>query len=122
MWWKATTRSPGWYAVTPLPTAATTPAVSWPYTRGGGSRLCSIFLRSVWQIPQASTRIRISPGPMGGVGISSTPMVLSPRYTAACMVEGTTVGSESTIGNEIPQTTGGYDTPPAQPDQFRKPQ
>src|ERR1017187_939329 len=30
--------------------------------RGGARRLYSIFFRSVWQIPQASTRTRISPG------------------------------------------------------------
>ena len=46
--------------------------------RGGVSRLYSIFFRSVWQMPQASTRIRISPGPIAGVGISSTLTTLLP--------------------------------------------
>ncbi len=72
------TRSPGEKPRTPAPVAATTPAVSWPKMRGGASRLYSIFLRSVWQIPQLSTRISSSPGPIAGVGISSTDTVLSP--------------------------------------------
>ncbi len=40
------------------------PAISCPKMRGGGSRSCSTFLRSVWQMPQLSTRTSISPGPM----------------------------------------------------------
>src|SRR5580704_17403235 len=89
--------------------------------RGAANRLYSIFLRSVWQMPQASTRIRISPGPISGVGISSTPTVLWPRYTAACIVAGTAVGSESTIGNEISQRFRSQDTAALQPKQLRQP-
>ncbi len=63
---------------TPAPAAATTPAVSWPKMRGGASRLYSIFFRSVWQMPQLSTRTSSSPGPIWGVGTSSTETVLAP--------------------------------------------
>jgi hypothetical protein len=51
-----------------------------------GSRLYSIFFRSVWQIPHASTRTRISPGPIAGTSTGSTEIVLDPRYTAARIV------------------------------------
>src|ERR1022692_2858053 len=46
--------------------------------RGGARRLYSIFFRSVWQIPQASTRTRISPGPISGMGTCSTETTLWP--------------------------------------------
>src|SRR5882757_5510172 len=64
--------------------------------RGGVSRSYSIFFRSVWQTPQASTRIRISPSPMAGVLTSSTDTTLCPRYTAARMLE-------ATVGKKLPQ-------------------
>src|SRR5271170_1579344 len=56
--------------------------------RGGANRLYSIFFRSVWQIPQVSTRITSSPQPACGVSTDSTPIFPSPRYTAARIVAG----------------------------------
>ena len=61
------------------PSAATVPAISCPKMRGPGSRPFSIFLRSVGQIPQASTRTSISPGPGSGTGTSSTRRSPLPR-------------------------------------------
>ncbi len=91
-----------------------------PVNTGRSRRLCSIFFRSVWQMPHASTRIRISPAPIAGVGISSMLTILLPRYTAACMVSGMALTSESAVGNKIPQHTRGTDTTVAQPDQLRQ--
>src|SRR5258708_5073162 len=69
--------------------------------RGGASRLYSIFLRSVWQMPQASTRISSSPGPISGIGTDSTSTRDSPRYTAAFIV------SELAVGKKLSQSFGG---------------
>src|SRR5258708_1912065 len=63
-------------------------AVSWTYTRGAESRSYSIFFRSVWQIPQLSTRTRISPRPTEGVWIDCTATRPCPRYTAARIERG----------------------------------
>src|SRR5882724_7857473 len=68
--------------------------------RGGASRLYSIFLRSVWQMPQASTRISSSPGPISGTGTDSTSTRDSPRYTAAFIV------SELAVGKKLSQSFG----------------
>src|SRR5205823_3609556 len=72
-------------------------------------------------MPQASTRTRISPGPMSGIGISSTFTMLWPRYTAACIVAGMALTSESAVGKKIPQGSGGPGAATLQPDQFREP-
>ena len=66
--------------------------------RGGASRLYSIFFRSVWQMPQASTRIRISPGPISGIGTCSTATTLSP-YTRRRAWSSADRGHELRIGS-----------------------
>ena len=63
----------------PGPSAATVPAISCPKMRGPARRPFSIFLRSVGQIPQASTRTSISPGPGSGTGTSSRAIWPRPR-------------------------------------------
>ena len=58
----------------PSPTSATSPATSWPSTRGG-LRLGwpeRQILASVPQAEQLRTRITSSPGPADGSGASST--------------------------------------------------
>src|ERR1700681_1086406 len=78
--------------------------------RGAGRRLCSIFLRSVWQIPQDSTRISSSPRPISGTGMDSTATWLAPLYTAACMVAraaGAVTRLESAVGKKISKRMGG---------------
>jgi hypothetical protein len=48
-------------AVTDAPTASTTPAPSWPSTAGSGTGYhWSRTIRSVWQMPQATTRTSTS--------------------------------------------------------------
>src|SRR5690242_4816538 len=88
MWWNTMTRSPGANLVTFSPTAATVPEVSCPKIRGAECEPVAIFLRSVPQIPQVWTWIRISPGPICGTGTVYTRTSFTPRYTAASMVEG----------------------------------
>ena len=61
------------------------PAISWPKIRGPGSSPFWIFLMSVPQMPQASTRTSISAGPTGGTGTSSIRRSPAPLYTAAIM-------------------------------------
>ena len=56
---------------------------------GPATNPCSIFLRSVPQIPQAATRISTSPAPIAGTGTVSTTTLPLPRYTAARIVDGT---------------------------------
>ena len=63
----------------------TVPAISWPKMRGPGSRPFWIFLMSVPQMPQASTRTSISAGPTSGTGTSSTRRSPAPLHTAAIM-------------------------------------
>src|SRR5580704_13883241 len=87
--------------------------------RGGVRRLYSIFFRSVWQMPQASTRTRISPGPIAGIGTCSTDTTLRPLYTAAFMVGGT-VHSESAADNEPSYCTRCHVTVLVQSDELRK--
>src|SRR5208337_476479 len=82
---------------TPSPTFATTPEVSCPKMRGAEWDPLEIFFRSVPQIPQVWTRTRISPGPISGTGTSSMRTSFTPRYTAACMVEGILCLSLSTV-------------------------
>jgi hypothetical protein len=82
------TRSPGENLVTFPPIAATVPEVSWPKIRGAECEPVAIFFRSVPQIPQVWTLIRISPGPISGTGTVSSLTSWIPRYTAANMVEG----------------------------------
>ena len=50
--------------VTPSPTAATTPAISWPKMRGAECEPMWIFLRSVPQTPQVAILMSSSPGPI----------------------------------------------------------
>src|SRR5260370_27307265 len=92
--------------------------------RGGASRSYSIFFRSVWQIPQASTRTRISPIPIWGVGTSSTETVDRPMYTAALMVSGTTLAdacvSEATVCNKFSQRSRRNPAPFPQFHQLRR--
>src|SRR5579862_5063802 len=83
--------------------------------RGGVRRLYSIFFRSVWQTPHASTRIRISPSPIAGVSTSSTDTTLDPRYTAARMRAGV---SEFTAGKIFSKVFGGNRSTARQPDQL----
>src|SRR5258707_5045822 len=78
--------------------------------RGAESRSYSIFLRSVWQMPQLSTRISNSPGPISGVGRDSTVTWLLPWYTAAFIIAG--VGpaasfacSETAVCKKLSQTS-----------------
>src|ERR1700686_826961 len=56
--------------------------------RGAECDPVAIFLRSVPHIPQVWTRTRISPKPISGTGTSSRRTSLTPRYTAALIVEG----------------------------------
>ena len=58
------TRSPALQAGVPGPTASTTPAISWPGTRGNASpgQRPSFVSTSLWQIPEASMRTRTNPG------------------------------------------------------------
>ena len=67
------TRSPGRTDVTPGPTFATSPAISWPRVRGATPRLSTPLRKwsSVWQTPAALTRTSASPGPGCGMGTSS---------------------------------------------------
>src|SRR5579863_4434026 len=83
------TRSPGFHLATPAPTATTVPETSCPKICGAGTNPCSIFFRSVPQIPQAATRINTSPAPIAGTGTVSTTTLPLPRYTAARIVDGT---------------------------------
>src|SRR5438270_11271738 len=91
--------------------------------RGGASRSYSIFFRSVWQMPQASTRTSISPAPIVGVGTSSTETTDRPLYTAADIASGTTradtSASEAAVSNKLPQRLGGYGAPFPEFDQLR---
>src|SRR5438876_4831972 len=88
MWWKTMTRSPGRCWVTSLPTAATTPEVSCPKTRGAECEPVEIFFRSVPHIPQVWTFMISSPGPILGTGMVSRRTSSVPRYIAACIVRG----------------------------------
>src|SRR5262249_33606036 len=69
-----TTRSPTFHAVTPRPTASTTPAPSWPKRIGSfpPRGRCPRFQVSVSAPPTsvASSRTRTSPGPGSGIGTS----------------------------------------------------
>jgi len=68
------TRSPGAQPSTPAPTSTTSPAISWPMTRGGRMRWCpdvEIFT-SVPHIEHARTRILTSPSLGVGSGASSS--------------------------------------------------
>src|SRR5277367_3304484 len=78
-----------------------TPEVSCPKMRGAECEPVAIFLRSVPQIPQVWTRTRISPGPISGTGTSSRRTSLTPRYTAAVMVEGISCFSFSTANDDV---------------------
>src|ERR1700722_6001676 len=84
------TRSPSFTAVTPAPRATTRPMPSWPGVNGGfGFSGQSPFAacRSVWQTPQASVLISISPGPGVGMSYSRNSSGLpNATTTAACIV------------------------------------
>src|SRR5882724_1815662 len=84
------TRSPTWKFLTPWPIDTICPAVSWPKILGAECEPVAIFFRSVPHMPQVCTRIRTSPGPISGTGTVSRRTSSLPRYTAACMVCGTT--------------------------------
>ena len=78
-----TTASPGLTEVTPSPTRSTTPAASWPSTTGSGTGFWpSITFRSLWQIPEASTRSNTSPGPGSRTSNSSVTTRSTPSHTA----------------------------------------
>src|SRR5262245_60505158 len=83
--------------------------------RGGVKRSYSIFFRSVWQTPQASTRTRSSPAPISGVGTFSIETTRRPLYTAAHIVPGTTFtdasASERAVSNEFSKRSRGYMAP-----------
>src|SRR4030095_6060078 len=69
------TRSPTLKAVTPAPTASTTPAPSWLGTVASGGPPPNAPLRdfqSVGFTPDTSTRIRSSPTPGSGIGFSTS--------------------------------------------------
>src|SRR5271169_2338949 len=83
------TRSSSFHFVTPEPTATTVPETSCPKICGAATKPCSIFFRSVPQIPHDATRINTSPGPITGTGTVSTTTFPLPRYTAARIVDGT---------------------------------
>src|ERR1700680_3984627 len=71
-------------------------------------------------MPQLSTRMRTSPGPISGTGMDSTATTLAPLYTAACIVEraGAAVTSlESAVGKKNSQGDGG---PAAVPVEFHQ--
>ena len=69
---------------TPAPTAATTPAISWPRPTPGSASWLARW-RSLPQIPHPVTRSSASPGPGEGVGTSaSSSFGRSSVRTAAC--------------------------------------
>src|SRR5580704_18029910 len=74
-------------------------------------------------MPQASTRTRISPAPIRGVGTSSTVTTDCPLYTAAYIAPGTTGAgvsrSEAAVGNKFSQRLRGHDAPFPEFDQLR---
>jgi hypothetical protein len=85
------------------------PAISRPRISGGGRRPLSTFFTSVLAMPQAATRTRTSSGPIGGTGTVSTRMSFAPRYTAACMVEGSPrfgMGGRLYPNREVPGVAG----------------
>src|SRR5579871_4475228 len=98
--------------------------------RGAANKLCSIFLRSVWQMPQASTRISSSLRPISGVAMDSTSMELLPLYTAARIAGGALYNTgrsqlvtlESAVGKKLSQRLSGELTAFVETQQFRKPQ
>src|ERR1700730_15737187 len=83
------TRSPSFHLVTPGPTATTVQEPSCRKIGGAATNPCSIFFKSVPQIPHAATRINTSPAPIAGTGTVSTTTFALPRYTAARIVNGT---------------------------------
>ena len=68
------TRSPGCHPSTALPTSTTSPAISWPMTRGGSRFWCPApkILTSVPQVEQACTLIFTSCSDGEGSSASST--------------------------------------------------
>src|SRR5207247_149582 len=90
----STTWSPGFTLVTLDPTSSTTPAPSWPITRGGGKGLVpSMTLTSLWPTPAASMRTRTSLPPGARASRSSvtsilpfqtTPLTLAP-FDCSCL-------------------------------------
>src|SRR5579859_379804 len=91
--------------------------------RGGARRSYSIFFRSVWQMPQASTRTRISPAPMRGVGTSSMATTDRPLYTAALMAPGTpgaaSTASEVAVCNKLSKRLRSRSATPPKLEQLR---
>ena len=81
MYGRATTGSPTSQPDTPEPSAATSPANSWPITVPGGS-VCAAC-RSEPQMPQSRTRRSSSPGSGSGRGTSSTARRPASLSTAA---------------------------------------
>src|SRR6202011_2344175 len=83
------TGSPGLKSVTPGPSAATTPATSWPGMNGSEGftgQSPSAACKSVWHTPQAITLTRISPGPGTGTGTSSITSGLPNWRTIAAFI------------------------------------
>ncbi len=82
-----TTRSPSLRCVTPSPSCATSPAISWPRIWGGRPYLNfpETTSRSVLHTPAERTFTSTSPGPGQGVGTSLISILFMPVQTAAFM-------------------------------------
>src|SRR5258706_2291463 len=80
-----TTWSPLAKSPTPSPISSTTPAPSWPSTRGSGSAMVPVIAdRSEWQTPQAPRRTNTSPrlGPSTLISSTWTGLLCSRQRTA----------------------------------------
>ena len=73
---------PSLQPITPAPTASITPAISWPGTIGNGTvgKMPNLAMESLWQTPQACTRMRTSPG--FGLGSSRSTSSNGPPFCA----------------------------------------
>src|SRR4051812_45443441 len=92
------TRCPTVHSATPAPTSSTTPATSWPGTRGYSipGKAPSFVSTSLWQTPQACTLIRTCPAP--GFGVSrSTISKSAPAFGTTA----TFIGAAATLVDSI---------------------
>src|SRR5437867_675519 len=87
------TRSPALRFVTPVPTSATSPAISCPGQTVGIIISSWYQWRSEPQMPQFRTRTTTSPAPGVGRSTSSSTRLPAPRQKAACIVARLTSGA-----------------------------